>query len=375
MTSPLHIDRDKAPRQAARGGPLVGVRVVEFASIGPAPFACMMLSDMGADVVTLMRPGTAPLLPQQFAFRGRSRIEANLKDPRDRDRALALLDASDIAVEGFRPGVMERLGVGPEVACMRNPGLIYGRMTGWGQAGPLATSAAHDINYVAITGALHAIGTHDQPVPPLNLLGDYGGGSLYLLVGLLAALHERRKSGLGQVVDAAICDGVLSLLTPQAGRFLAGQDVEARESNLLDGGAACYGVYRTSDGEHVSVGAIEPEFQARLCELIGIDPALRSDGDPVRDRRFREELARTFATRTRAQWCQLLESTDACFAPVLRLSEAREHPHLRARAAFVEVDGIAQPAPAPRFSRTPSQARPIDSTTASHWDGIMARWQ
>lgn len=375
MTSASGTDQQNAPRQAVCNGPLAGVRVVEFSGIGPAPFACMMLSDMGADVVTIVRPGAAPPSPQQFALRGRSRVEANLKDMRERDRVLELMGAADITVEGFRPGVMERLGLGPEVACMRNPRLVYGRMTGWGQTGPLATSAAHDINYVAITGALHAIGTRDMPVPPLNLLGDYGGGSLYLLVGLLAALHERRSSGQGQIIDAAICDGVLSLMTPQAGRFSAGRDVEARESNLLDGGAACYGVYRTSDGEHVSVGAIEPEFHARLCELIGVDPELRGDGDPVRNARFREALAQAFAKRTRDQWCELLEGTDACFAPVLRLSEAHKHPHLAARAAFVDVDGITQPAPAPRFSRTPAHVRAGDSSSVLTWEDAMARWQ
>lgn len=355
-------------------GPLAGVRVVEFAGIGPAPFACMMLADMGAEMVTLVRPGAPPFSPSQFAFRGRHRVQVNLKDPSDREHALELLDKADIAVEGFRPGVMERLGLGPDVVHARNPGLIYGRMTGWGQTGPLAAAAAHDINYIAITGALHAIGTRNDPVPPLNLLGDYGGGSLYLVVGLLAALNERRNSGLGQVIDAAICDGVLSLMTPQAGRYLSGRDVQARESNLLDGGSACYGVYRTSDDEHVSIGAIEPEFHARLCALLGIDPALRDDKDPARDRRFRQALEETFATRTRAQWCELLEGTDACFAPVLRLSEARTHPHLVARSAFADVGGVVQPAAAPRFSRTPSRVRPVEPQETFGWEDALARW-
>ena len=352
-------------RPAGPFGPLAGVKVVEFAGIGPGPFACMMLADMGADVISLVRPGSPRPSALQFAFRGRRRLEVDLKNTADQERVLSLLDKADMVVESFRPGVMERLGLGPEVVLGRNPRLVYGRMTGWGQTGPLARAAGHDINYIAITGALHAIGTREKPVPPLNLLGDYGGGSLYLLVGLLAALHSARESGIGQVVDAAICDGVLSMLTPQAGRMLQGLDVETRESNMLDGGAAWYGVYRTADDEYVSVGAIEPQFHARLCELLGIDPALRPPGQrPGSDEGFRQALTRVFATRTRAQWAELLEGSDACFAPVLRLSEARAHPHLIAREAFVEIDGVVQPAPAPRFSRTPARIRSDAATSA-----------
>ncbi len=339
-------------------GPLAGIRVVEFAGIGPGPFACMMLADMGADVTILVRPGTPPPSPLQFALRGRQRVEVDLKDATDRDRVLRLLDDADMLVESYRPGVMERLGLGPEPVLARNPRLVYGRMTGWGQTGPLAQAAAHDINYIAITGALHSIGPREAPVPPLNLVGDYGGGSLYLLVGMLAALHSARSSGHGQVVDAAICDGVLSLLTPQWGRLQQRIDNEQRAGNLLDGGAACYGVYRTADDEFVSVGAIEPRFHAQLCERLGIDPALRDPTSPPgTDERFRAALTQVFATRTRAQWTELLEGTDACFAPVLRLSEAPLHPHLRSREAFVTVDGALQPAPAPRFSRTPARIR------------------
>jgi alpha-methylacyl-CoA racemase len=357
-------------------GPLSALRVVEFAGLGPGPFACMLLSDMGADVVTIDRPGARLADPTNLTGRGRTVVQADLKNASARDEVLALLDRADVLVEGFRPGVMERLGLGPDVVASRNPRLIYGRMTGWGQHGPLAHTAGHDINYIALSGALHAIGPHDgPPVPPLNIVGDYGGGSLYLVTGILAALHERGTSGRGQVVDAAIVDGVLSLMTHAQASTLRGQFTDERGSNLLDGGAPHYGTYRTADGRYVAVGSIEPAFFALLCERIGVAPALR---DAQRDRArwpaLHAELTRLFAERTRDEWQAMLEDSDACLAGVLTLAEAAEHPHHVARAGFVEVDGVRHPAPAPRFSRTPSAIQGAAAKSAHDAQHVLARW-
>ena len=357
-------------------GPLAGLRVVEFAGLGPAPFACMLLSDMGADVVTIERPGKRLGDRTNLVGRGRSVVLADLKDAAAHDEVLSLLARADVLVEGFRPGTMERLGLGPDDVAARNPRLVYGRMTGWGQHGPLAHTAGHDIGYIALAGALHAIGPKGgPPVPPLNVVGDYGGGSLYLVVGILAALHERQRSGRGQVVDAAITDGVVSLMTHFVASSLRGQFSDNRGSNLLDGGAPFYGVYETADARHVAIGAIEPGFFHTLCEHIGVDPSLRdAQHDRARWPALRSEFERLFALRTRAQWQALLEDSDACFAAVLTLAEAASHPQHMARGAFVEVDGVRHPAPAPRFSRTPSAVQGPAPAEATSVPSVLARW-
>lgn len=362
--------------QPSTQGPLAGVRVVEFAGLGPGPFACMLLSDMGADVVTLDRPGRKLGDRSNIVGRGRTVVVADLKDPAALEGVMELLAQADLLVEGFRPGVMERLGLGPDAVAQRNPRLIYGRITGWGQSGPLAHAAGHDINYIALTGALHAIGpAGGPPVPPLNLLGDYAAGSLYLIAGLLAALHERERSGLGQVVDTAITDGALSMMSTFVSHALRGLFTEQPGSNMLDGGAPYYGTYETADARHVAIGPIEPEFFAQLCERIGVAPALRdAQHDRARWPQLRAELARIFRGRTRDEWTAALEGTDACFAPVLALSEAAGHRHNQARQAFVDVEGVRQPAPAPRFSRTPSSIQGAAPAQAEPMREVLARW-
>ena len=337
-------------------GPLRGVRVVEFAGLGPGPFACMLLSDMGAEVVRIDRPGAPQTDLRDITGRGRKTVLLDLKDSQSVSQVLDILAHADMLVEGFRPGVMERLGLSPHAVASRNPSLVYGRMTGWGQDGPLAQAAGHDINYIAITGALAAIGEAGRcPVPPLNLVGDYGGGSLYLVMGLLAALLEARGSGQGQVVDAAICDGALSLMSNNQSHRLRGLYKDRRGSNMLDGGAPYYTTYETSDAQYVSTGPIEPKFFALMCRMIELPPTLwDAQNDRTRWHALRDAMAAIFRTRSRAHWCDRLEGTDICFAPVLTLGEAAEHPHVRARGGFVEVAGVQQPAPAPRFSRTPS---------------------
>ena len=344
-----------------RNGPLRDLRIVEFAGIGPTPFAAMLLSDMGADVVRLARPNGPPLDKRDLVDRGRRVVQVDLKSAAGVAGALALLDQADALLEGFRPGVMERLGIGPEVVLRRNPRLVYGRMTGWGQTGPLAAAAGHDIDYIALTGALHAIGeAGGSPVPPLNLLGDFGGGALYLLVGVLAALHEARRSGQGQVVDAAIVDGTASLLSFVHAALARGAWHDERGSNLLDGGAPFYTTYRCADGGYVAVGALEPQFHARLLEGLGLPAeAFTARDDPATWPRLRALLRDAFAARTQRQCRDLLEGSDACFAPVLSLRQAAEHPHLAARGVFAPLEGVPCPAPAPRFARTPSAPRPV----------------
>ncbi|VTU20616.1 Succinyl-CoA:(R)-benzylsuccinate CoA-transferase subunit BbsE [Variovorax sp. SRS16] len=361
--------------QPGRRGPLKDLRVVEFAGIGPGPFACMLLSDMGADVVTVDRPGARMADARQVVQRGRTVVHADLKDAADIERVLTLLENADVLVEGFRPGVMERLGLGPDVVARRNPRLVYARMTGWGQTGPLALAAGHDINYIAITGALHAIGTAERPVPPLNLLGDYGGGSLYLVVGVLAAVHEARLSGRGQVVDAAISDGVVSLMAQFISQGQRGTFKESRESNLLDGGTPWYGVYETADAGHVSIGALEPQFFARFCEVAGVAPEWHAvQKEEGRWPAFRDYLSGHFRQRTLADWQSILEGSDSCFAPVLPLSEAMRHPHIKAREAFVSVEGVVHPAPAPRFSRTPSAVQSPPASTKANLGSVVTSW-
>jgi alpha-methylacyl-CoA racemase len=337
----------------------------------------MMLSDMGADVVTVDRPGRALGDATRIIGRGRRVVQADLKQVQDRDGVMALACHADVLVEGFRPGVMEKLGLGPEVLSARHPRLIYARMTGWGQTGPLASTAGHDLNYIALTGALHAIGERGRgPVPPLNLVGDYGGGSLYLLVGILAALHERQRSGRGQVVDAAITDGVVSLMTLLVSQAQRGQWVPQRGRNLLDGGSPFYSVYATADGEHVALGAIEPQFFSIACERLGLDPAwLQAHGEPERWDALRVELERTFASKTRAAWQACFAGTDACVSGVLSLAEAMQAPHLQERKNFVDVQGITHPAPAPRFSRTPSAIQGPPARTVTCMESVLAQWQ
>lgn len=344
-------------------GPLAGVKVVEFAGIGPAPLASMLLADMGATVLLIDRMAESDLgLPLarniDFTKRNRAIIQLDLKRPEVVAQVLRLIENADALVEGFRPGVMERLGLGPDVCLARNPRLAYGRVTGWGQEGPLSQAAGHDLNYIALTGALHAIGRAGQkPTPPLNLVGDYGGGALYLVTGLLAAIISARSTGQGQVIDVAMVDGALSLMTPIYAMKESGRMAGPRGQNPLDSGAYFYEVYECADGQYVSVASIEGKFHAELLRLLEIDPAsLPAQHDRAGWPKVKALLAEKFLTRTRADWCALLEGTDACFAPVLSMNEAASHPHNVARRAFIEVGGVQQPAPAPRFSRTQAAA-------------------
>ena len=341
-------------------GPLAGVKIVEFQGIGPAPMASMMLADMGATMIRIDRTSDAGLgvpIAEKFEFtkRSRSAIQLDLKSAEGVETALRLIEGADALIEGFRPKVMERLGLGPEVCLARNPKLVYGRVTGWGQEGPLALAAGHDLNYIALTGALHAIGRKGQkPTPPLNLVGDYGGGSLYLITGLLAGIISARATGKGQVVDAAMVDGALSLMTPIYAMKAGGRLPQPRGENQLDSGAYFYEVYECSDGQFISIASIEAKFHAELLQRLGIDPASmpsqweRGQWESVKDR-----LAALFRTNTRDHWCSILEGTDVCFAPVLSMDEAHAHPHNAARQAFIDVGGMRQPAPAPRFQGTP----------------------
>jgi len=335
-------------------GPLTGVRVVEFAGIGPGPHGAMLLSDMGAEVLRIDRPGGSGV-PNPIVGRGRHTLELDIRTPEGKAAALDLAARADVVIEGFRPGVMERLGLGPDVLLALNPRLVYGRMTGWGQTGPLAQAAGHDINYIALTGALAAItGTDGHPVPPLNLVGDFGGGSLYLALGIVAALFERERSGQGQVIDAAIVDGVASLLTMFAGLLPSGAISLEPERNLLGGRAPFYRCYECADGKFISVGPLEPHFYAEFLTRIGAPEELRvRQHDPALWAERGGVLAALFHSKPQAEWCALLEGTDACFAPVLTYAESLTHPQLTARATYVEADGLLQAAPAPRFSRTP----------------------
>lgn len=343
-------------------GPLKGTRIIEMAGIGPGPFACMLLADLGAEVIRIDRAGGGEPSPNPADVMGRGRrsLALNLKQPEAVEVALMLIESADALIEGFRPGVMEKLGLGPETCLARNPKLVFGRMTGWGQHGPLARAAGHDINYIALTGALAAIGRKEGgPVPPLNLLGDFGGGSLYMVMGVLAAMLEARQSGQGQVVDVAITDGVISLMSAIHGFAAMGVWEEGRQNNMLDGAAHYYDTYECADGKWVAVGAIEPQFYALLLDKLGL-PSDTIDFAAQFDRArwpvLKRQLADIFITRDRAYWCELLEGTDACFAPVLDTSEARNHPHNVARGSFIERDGVLQSAPAPRFSRNSGEA-------------------
>ncbi len=342
-------------------GPLQGLKVIEMAGIGPGPFANMLLSDLGADVIRVDRPGGSDLgatdSPADVLQRGRRSIAVNLKSEDGVETVLKLVENADVLTEGYRPGVMEKLGLGPDDCLARNQKLVYARMTGWGQEGPLSHAAGHDLNYIAITGALAAIGRRDSgPVPPLNLIGDFGGGSLYLVMGILAALYERSQSGEGQVVDAAITDGVISLMGAIQGFQGVGLwDDSQRQANMLDGGAPYYDTYRCSDGEWVSIGSIEPRFYVLLMDKLGLEVGEHSFADQFDKARWpalKQQIAGVIAGKTREEWCEIMEGTDVCFAPVLTMAEAPEHHHNRARGSFVNIEGYQQTAPAPRFSRT-----------------------
>ncbi|KQP45485.1 CaiB/BaiF CoA-transferase family protein [Pseudorhodoferax sp. Leaf274] len=344
-------------------GPLKGVTVIELAGIGPGPFAGMMLADMGADVIRVDRPPAgdggalgALMRNDGVVDRGRRSIALDMKDPRAVEIVLRLVERADVLIEGFRPGVTEKLGLGPEACRARNPRLVYGRITGWGQTGPLAQAAGHDLNYIAISGALHAMGKRDQPpTPPLNLVGDYGGGGMLLALGVVAALFEAQRSGQGQVVDAAMSDGAAVLMAALYGMQAKGFWNDARESNFLDGAAPFYGCYACADGRFISIGPIEPQFYRELLARCGLaTEALPTQWNAQEWPALRERLEALFRTRSRDAWCALLEGSDACFAPVLEMREAPNHPHNLARRTFVEAPGGMQPAPAPRFQRTPS---------------------
>ena len=342
-------------------GPLDGVRVVELAGLGPGPFCGMMLADMGAEVIRVSRPGAAPD-PYEVAARGRRTVAVDLKDPRGAEVVLRLAEWADALYEGYRPGVAERLGVGPEDCRARNPRLVYGRMTGWGQDGPLAATAGHDIDYIAVAGALHPVGPADAPPPPpLNLIGDFGGGGMLLAFGLVAGILSARATGEGQVVDAAMTDGSALLTAMMHGQLAAGRWTADRQANTLDGAAPFYGTYTCADGEYVAVGAIEPQFTAELLDGLGVpagDPDRQAWYDKASWPRLRDRVATIFATRTRDEWAAVFAGSDACVAPVLSLAEAPHHPHNTARGTFVESHGVTQPAPAPRFSATPPTPGP-----------------
>ena len=358
-----------------RQGPLTGLKVVEFAGIGPGPFCGMLLSDLGADVVRVDRKGQGKGSPADITSRGRRSIGLDLKNPAAIETCLKLMEGADAIIEGFRPGVMERLGLGPDVALKRNPKLVYGRMTGWGQHGPYANAAGHDMNYIAITGALHAIGVGDKPVPPLNLVGDFGGGALYLAFGLLAGVIHARESGQGQVIDCAMSDGAASLMAMFYGFKASGMWKDERRSNLLDGGAHFYDTYRCSDGKWISIGSIEPQFYALLLEKTGInDPDFSAQMDRGRWDSLREKLGHVIAQKTQAEWCEIMDATDVCFAPVLDLDEAPRHPHNVARQTFLELGGVVQPAPAPRFSATPGAVQGPPPAVGAHDEEALGDW-
>ncbi len=348
------VSNEAAPKQ----GPLAGIRVLELAGIGPGPHAALLLADLGADVVRVQRAGQIrpANVPNDQQLRSRTIIEANLKDPADKEIVLDLIERADVLIEGFRPGVTERLGLGPDDALARNPRLVYGRMTGWGQEGPLADRAGHDINYISLTGVLHAIGRKgERPVPPLNMVGDFGGGSMFLVFGILAALVERQTSGKGQVVDTAMVDGALALSHMIWGFRGQGMWTDERGTNFLDTGAAYYDTYETSDGKYMAVGAIEPQFYAELLKGLELDAAdLPFQIDPAGQDTLREIFTAKFKSKTRDEWAAIFDGTDACTTPVLTFAEAPKDAHIAARGSLIDLDGVTQHLPAPRFSRTPN---------------------
>jgi alpha-methylacyl-CoA racemase len=362
-------------------GVLSGYKIVEFAGIGPAPMCAMLLSDMGAEVLRIDRAEDANLgIPTEAKYgvlnRGRRSVAIDLKKKEGTEVALKLITKADAVIEGFRPGVMERLGLGPDVCMARNPRLVFGRMTGWGQDGPLALAAGHDINYIALTGALHSIGRKGEaPVPPLNLVGDFGGGGVYLALGVVAGILEAQKSGKGQVIDVAMIDGASSLMAAIYGLRAAGRWTDVRGENILDTGAHYYDVYETSDGKYISIGSIEPKFYAELLRLGGLQQEeLPRQNDRPAWPVLKERVAKIFKTKTREEWCKIMEGSEVCFAPVLSMQEAPNHPHNRQRETFVEVDGVVQPAPAPRFSRTPSAIQRPPAVPGEHTDEALRDW-
>jgi alpha-methylacyl-CoA racemase len=358
-------------------GPLKGVKVVEIAGIGPGPHACMILADLGADVIRVERPGGSMLSvgTHDLLNRGRPSVALDLKNPDAVEAVLQLVEQADVLIEGMRPGVTERMGLGPEDCHARNPRLVYGRMTGWGQDGPLAQAAGHDMNYIAITGALFGLGQdRSRPHFPGNLVGDFGGGSTYLVIGVLAALLEARLSGHGQVVDAAIVDGTAHLNAMGAAFLSAGFQGEKRVSGLLDGGTPFYDVYETSDGKHMSLGALEPQFWDAFLELSGLAETMPDRNDVTNFTAIRELITARFKQRTQAEWAEVFEGTDACVAPILPFGEAVQHPHLTARGTFVERDGITQPAPAPRFSRTEPSLTTTPQTPGASTREALSAW-
>ncbi|WP_304166959.1 CaiB/BaiF CoA-transferase family protein [Phenylobacterium aquaticum] len=358
-----------------RQGPLTGLKIVEFAGIGPGPFCGMLLSDLGADVVRIDRKGQGRASPADITARGRRSIGLDLKNPAAIETCLKLLESADAVFEGFRPGVMERLGLGPDVALKRNPKLVYGRMTGWGQFGPYANAAGHDMNYIAITGALNAIGTKDKPIPPLNLVGDFGGGALYLAFGLMAGIISARETGKGQVIDCAMSDGAASLMAMFYGFKAGGGWSNERRSNLLDGGAHFYDTYQCADGKWISIGSIEPQFYALLLEKTGItDPAFAAQMSRGEWDNLRAKLAEVIGKKSQAEWCEIMDATDVCFAPVLDLDEAPKHKHNVARQTFVELGGVVQPAPAPRFSETPGAIQGPPPAIGAHDREALSDW-
>nr|WP_312870676.1 CaiB/BaiF CoA-transferase family protein [Gordonia asplenii] len=362
-------------------GPLVGMRVIELGGVGPIPFTCQLLADLGADIIRIDRPpgydGGAPIEARyNITNRGRRSAAFDLKNPAAVEAILDLVRDADVLVEGFRPGVTERLGLGPDRCLEVNPRLVYGRMTGWGQSGPMSNAPGHDINYIALTGVLHAIGSTDgPPVPPLNLAGDLGGGSLYLAFGIVAALLERHTSGEGQVIDAAMVDGSASLMTLYYGFHAAGYWKDRRASNRLDSGAPFYNTYETADGRWLAIGSNETRFWRNTLRLLGIDEADMPDQhDRSQWPAMHERLAAAVRTKTRDEWCALADGEEVCFAPVMSLAEAPDHPHLKARGTFLSVDGVVQPAPAPRFSRTPGAIARPPAEPGEHTDEVLADW-
>lgn len=360
-------------------GPLAGMKIVEIGSIGPGPFCAQMLADMGADVLRIDRKnGQTFLMPARFSLMHRSRrsIAVDLKCPEGVKVALKLVGQADALIEGFRPGVMERMGLGPKECMEVNPQLVYGRVTGWGQQGPLAHAAGHDINFIALAGALHAIGRKgEKPVPPLNLVGDFGGGGMLLAFGVMCGVYEARQSGLGQVVDAAMVDGVAAMMSSIYGLNAAGGWSTERGTNFLDGASHFYNTYETADGKWITVGAFEAEFYSLLINLTGVDvEEFRPQMDSDRWSEWEQILTKVFLQKTRDEWCTLMEGTDVCFAPVLNIEEATEHPHNVYRGTFVEVDGVIQPAPAPRFSRTKPEIQSPPPEVGQHTESALGDW-